>query len=414
MRSRRIVARLAQATLTAGLLTTALGLAPVGAAEPITGEFSSLTYNVAGLPEGLSSSQPATNTPYISPLLNPYDLVLVQEDWQYPDPPPPPPFTGIMVFHDLLVADATHPYRSTPMPLPLGTDPVRPTAFVSDGINRLSRLPFGPIDRTMWPDCFGGADTSDGGAADCLSMKGFSVATTELAPGVEVDVYNLHGEAGNTPLDKQYRAEGYAVLADYISSHSAGHAVIIGGDFNLHTDRPDDKAVFDDLLDTAGLTDVCAVVDCGEDVDRIDKFVFRSGGDVTLTPLSHTFEYETFVRPGDGAPLSDHEPLHVDWRWSVASEEPPTTTTPDTTPDTTVPATTTPASSVPGTTTPVDVDDAVSPSTTPGPRAVPVTSGELATTGANSRSQIVFGFLMVGVGGVLLVVSRRGHISTRP
>jgi len=48
-----------------------------------TGTFSGLTYNVAGLPQGLSGSNPATNTRLISPLLNTYDLVLNQEDFWY-------------------------------------------------------------------------------------------------------------------------------------------------------------------------------------------------------------------------------------------------------------------------------------------------------------------------------------------
>ena len=47
------------------------------------GEFLALTYNVAGLPEPLSGSQPSVNIPQISPLLNSYDLVLVQEDFWY-------------------------------------------------------------------------------------------------------------------------------------------------------------------------------------------------------------------------------------------------------------------------------------------------------------------------------------------
>ncbi|MET0594862.1 MAG: hypothetical protein ABW133_19330, partial [Polyangiaceae bacterium] len=73
-----------------------------------SGEFTALTYNVAGLPEAFSGSQPATNTPLISPLLNDYDLVLVQEDWQTPNPNP----TGFSVYHDLLAASARHPHQS--------------------------------------------------------------------------------------------------------------------------------------------------------------------------------------------------------------------------------------------------------------------------------------------------------------
>ena len=65
--------------------------------------------------------------------------------------------------------------------------------------------------------------------------------------------------------------------------------------------------MFDDFLAATGLTDVCGVLDCGTDADRIDKFLFRSGGGITLEPLDHTFERERFVRPTDGEPLSDHE-----------------------------------------------------------------------------------------------------------
>ncbi len=308
---------------------------------PTEGTFDALTYNVAGLPVGLSSSQPDINTPFISPLLNDYDLVLVQEDWANPDPP-----LDIRVFHELLVADVTHPYLSTPAPVPLGTNPLRPTALLSDGLNRMSRFPFGEITRVMWPNCFGGIDTSDGGAGDCLAEKGFSVARTEFAPGVEVDVYNLHAEAGNTPADMAAHEEDFVVLAEFMATYSAGRPVIVGGDFNLHTDRPFHGQVFADFLATTGLTDVCGVLDCGTDKDRIDKFVFRSGAGITLEPLGHTFESATFVRPGDGEPLSDHTPLHVPFRWTLAQDpdpEPTTTTTtagPTSTPTT---ATTTPA-----------------------------------------------------------------------
>jgi hypothetical protein len=41
-------------------------------------ELSVLTYNVAGLPAEVSGSDPVANHPQISPLLNGYDLVLVQ------------------------------------------------------------------------------------------------------------------------------------------------------------------------------------------------------------------------------------------------------------------------------------------------------------------------------------------------
>lgn len=312
-------------TLTATLLSPATTTSAARMHEPGSpaGQFRALTYNVAGLPAGLSGSEPDVNTELISPLLNDYDLVLVQESWVNPDPPIP----GLEVFHEVLVSQVTHPYLSQPAPPPLGSDPRRPEALVSDGLNRMSRFPFGELTRVMWENCFGGADTSDGGAADCLSQKGFSVARTTVAPGIEIDVYNLHGEAGNTPLDQQHRAADFEQLAEFIAGRSAGPPVIVGGDFNLNTDRSIDRGVFDTFLAATGLTDVCAVVDCGDDRDRIDKFVYRSGGGVTIQALTHRFERETFRR-ADGAPLSDHDPLAVTFAWTGPTGGGPPAVTP--------------------------------------------------------------------------------------
>src|SRR5690606_31024930 len=69
------------------------------ACGPSEGTFELLSYNVAGLPEGLSSSHPETNHPLISPGLNAYDLVSVQEDFSY---------------HELLVDSLTLPHVTEP------------------------------------------------------------------------------------------------------------------------------------------------------------------------------------------------------------------------------------------------------------------------------------------------------------
>jgi hypothetical protein len=64
-----------------------------------------LSYNVAGLPEGISSSHPEHNSPLISPLLNDYDIALLQEDFSYhaqivsasQHPHVSPPYTGVVI-----------------------------------------------------------------------------------------------------------------------------------------------------------------------------------------------------------------------------------------------------------------------------------------------------------------------------
>ena len=105
-----------------------LGFAPGPGELKAPTQGYTLTYNVAGLPEPFSGSEPDVNTVLISPLLNDYELVLVQEDWIDPVPPVP----GIDFHHDDLISQVDHPYLSTPAPPPLGTDPTRPSALVAE------------------------------------------------------------------------------------------------------------------------------------------------------------------------------------------------------------------------------------------------------------------------------------------
>jgi hypothetical protein len=256
------------------------------------GSFSVLAYNVAGLPEGISGSSPEANAPIISPLLNDYDVVLMQEDFDF--------------YTDLLRADADHEFQTEPHPGPEVENPIgRASAAAGDGLNILSVLPIGDLDRVPWEGC-GEA------SADCLALKGFARTTLELHPLSEVDLYTLHMEAGGE--DEGLRGDDLDELAAFLAAQSGGRAVIIGGDWNLHTDEEPDATQFADFLDETGLIDVCDEVDCGGDADEIDKIVFRSSNDVILIPTSHRFERALFVDEA-GEPLSDHDALHVDFDW---------------------------------------------------------------------------------------------------
>ncbi len=268
--------------------------APVAA----EGDFDALTYNVAGLPEGISSSHPATHSPLIGPLLNGYDVVLLQEDFEF--------------YQDLVAAGSDHPYVSVPGTPPQLRDPTRPTAWANDGLEGLSRLPFSHVTRVRWDVCAGVLD----GASDCLANKGFAVATVHLANGVTVDVYDLHADAGGGPPDVAARQSNMDQLAAYVGAHSGGHAVVLGGDTNLD-DGPDDAPVWQSLLDATGLVDVCDVLDCGADAGRVDRFAFRNSATLTLEPLTRTVPATTFQTPG-GEPLSDHDPVAVRFHWSAA------------------------------------------------------------------------------------------------
>jgi endonuclease/exonuclease/phosphatase family metal-dependent hydrolase len=260
----------------------------VDIAHPNSGELRVLTYNVAGLPEGLSGSHPEANIPVISPLLNAFDLVLLQEDFWY---------------HGELKADASHPFQSEPWLTPANI------LDMGDGLNRFSRSTFGKLTRTAWPGCNGDLDCS----SDCLATKGFSVARHTLSEGVEVDVYNLHMEAGGCPEDAVIRAQSVDQLLETLAERSKDVPVIMAGDFNLHEEDPVELALVNKLLDEGGLTMACWATECG--ASRIDRILVKSHGDVTLEPLNWEIP-EEFQSPA-GAPLSDHDPVAARVRWQL-------------------------------------------------------------------------------------------------
>ena len=285
---------------------------------PSSGELSVLSYNVAGLPQEISTVNPQEHIPLISPRLNEYDLVMTQEDFDWWTPL----LDGLdfVHYHERLRAQATHEHRSArhPGPEAVGLDPAtRPDLNVGDGLGFLSRTPFTGEDRVPWAGCFGGFDSSDGGAADCLAMKGFAVVELTLANGVTVDAYTLHAEAGSTARDQQLQVDDFEQLADYIEEHSAGQPIILAGDTNLHTDPGSvDAQIWQRFLQRTGLVDSCtAAIGCTRPAE-IDKLATRSTDDLTLTPTSHSFPRARF-RDAEGVDLSDHPPLVVDIAWST-------------------------------------------------------------------------------------------------
>ena len=227
-------------------------------AGPAEGEFTVLTYNVAGLPEGMSKHNPEKYFPMLAPLLNGYDLVLVQEDFWY---------------HDILAAASVHPYKSEPML-------AEPDYLnMGDGLNRLSNLAFDELTRIQWVKCSGGLDCS----GDCLTTKGFSVARTLLPGDLQVDVYNLHADAGSCDEDFEAREAGVKQMVEEIKSRSKDVALIVAADTNMKTHRPLDKEMLDYLYNETGLINSCLALDCPD--DGIDRILFRSSAEVELTPL---------------------------------------------------------------------------------------------------------------------------------
>jgi hypothetical protein len=273
---------------------------------PPSGSFLALTYNVAGLPQGLSSSNPERNMPLIAPLLNGYDLVFLQESWQTPDPNPFEAL-GVRVYHEVLVAGSEHPFRTVPDDQPFGNDPVRPSALLGDGLNVFSDFPLGETRREAWASC---VET----ASDCLAFKGFSMTPATLADGLPVHIYDLHMEAGESEADVAAREVGIDQMISFIGANSSGTALIVAGDFNLETSTDPDAGQYARFIEAVGLTDSCAAVGCAEP-GGIDKVLVRSSEAVELRVESWEEEGDVFVTAA-GEPLSDHPPVAVRIAWS--------------------------------------------------------------------------------------------------
>ncbi|MCX4704475.1 jacalin-like lectin [Streptomyces sp. NBC_01373] len=295
---RRLIGTLAAAALAVtGLATT--GATPAAAAT--SGTFNVLTYNVAGLPEGLSSGNPETNTPLISPRLAAYDLVNVQEDFNY---------------HAALYAGDNHPHRTaTSGGVPFG-----------DGLNTLSDHPFEDFERVKWNACTG---------TNCLTPKGFSLARVRLAEGVFVDLYNVHTNADATDDALAARRANVEQLSDFIQANSSGNAVLVMGDTNTRYTRAGDN--IRTLIEENGLTDpwvklvkggtapaqgadalVCPTTAPTNDCEVVDKVLYRGSKLLSLNATRYNNEWASFLDSAGGN-LSDHFPHTVDFSYTLNS-----------------------------------------------------------------------------------------------
>ncbi|MEU3481765.1 jacalin-like lectin [Streptomyces sp. NPDC033753] len=295
---RRLIGTLAAAALALTGLTTT-GSTPAVAAT--TGTFNVLTYNVAGLPEGISSGNPEKNTPLISPRLAAYDIVNVQEDFNY---------------HAALYAGDNHPHRTaTSGGVPFG-----------DGLNTLSDYAFEDFQRVKWNKCTG---------TNCLTPKGFSLARLRLAEGVFVDLYNVHTNADSTDDALAARRANVEQLSDFIQANSSGNAVIVMGDTNTRYTRSGDN--IRTLADENGLTDawvqlaksgvrptqgaeplLCPTTAPPNGCEVVDKVLYRGSKLLTLDATRYNNDWASFLDSAGGN-LSDHFPHAVDFSYTLNS-----------------------------------------------------------------------------------------------
>jgi hypothetical protein len=281
------------------LLGTAVLLA--GPANAGSGTFSTLSYNIAGIPFEYSGANATLHTPIISCYIKPFDIVNVQEDFNW---------------HAALYNDCdNHLYRT----------PTTGGIAIGDGINTLSNFAFDDLDRVTW---------SKRADADALTPKGFSMVRVRLDQGVYVDVYNLHGQSGTSSTDLTDSESDVAQMLGYIESNSAGNAVLVIGDTNTRYTRVGQNMWeflhhgFTDVwikdvrvgnVPVVGAGDlICGAVETASPTCEItDKVLFRDNGFVGLQANSYADRQDAV--DASGVALSDHHPIQVNWSYATAS-----------------------------------------------------------------------------------------------
>jgi endonuclease/exonuclease/phosphatase family metal-dependent hydrolase len=269
------------------------------------GSFSVITYNIAGLPQLISSAATPRRESIatIGKLLNRFDIVHVQEDFNYND--------------ELYGAGNNHPYRT----------PTKGAVMTGDGLNTLSKFPVREIRRIAWTHCTG---------ADCFTPKGFTYTRIEIAANRFIDFYNVHANAYNHPRAALARRKNIAQLSAYIQLHSPGNAVVVMGDLNGRYCFSEDNIRL--LLEENRLSDAWLGLHCKntppvssstipasnilnltDTCETIDKILFRSSNTIQLKLSGYALEKQRFSDPS-GTPLSDHHPVSARFEWQLIQD----------------------------------------------------------------------------------------------
>ncbi len=284
------------------LFTVAIVMSFAAGTQADLGNFSTLTYNVAGLPDIFSSAESdrQTATEQISCYVNEFDIVHVQEDFNY---------------HAALYDTCNnHPFRS----------PTTGGMGIGSGLNTMSRFSYEDWVRVSWDACNG---------VDCLTPKGFTMARVRLAEGIFIDVYNLHTQAQTEDADLVARRSNISQLAEYIDTHSKGNAVIIFGDTNTRFTRSGDnirefinRGFSDPWVDLIrlgsipGSGDYALVCDpkiTSADCEIVDKVLYRDNGYLNLSAYYYAVRED--AKTSAGLELSDHPPVETLWTYNTDS-----------------------------------------------------------------------------------------------
>ncbi len=291
------------------LCAVLLSAQPCGA-QPSADEslLSVLSYNVHGVSRFLAKDNPRDRSPTIGWLASRYDLVLLQEDFEY---------------YDLIAGQM--PGRATFRGNGMGRDPRRvaakavlfPAAFLlprfsppyGAGLTTLvdaAKLEASDVERQPYTACSGWVRRQ----GNCWAAKGFLRVRIRLPNGAAVEVYNTHLAAGSGERSQAVRRQQLDELAAGIERLSGESAVIAAGDFNCAFGRPGDGDMLMSFRERVGLDDSGAGPELPVWRER-DYVLYRGGPGVALT-IDEAGEADEFI--SDRRALSDHPALFVRFR----------------------------------------------------------------------------------------------------
>jgi len=264
-------------------------------------EFTSIIYNVQSRP-WLDDAR--EKLPKISPLLNGYDIVGIEECFQR---------------HPLLWGEADYPNKAYFGRLSY------PWKLANSGLSVLTRLPMGAVEMEHY--------RKQGEFQNRIASKGIML-TRLNAGGYPLDFYLTHMEAGDRGEAQMARMDQALQVVDFVKRHSPEtHAVLLAGDFNMMPLRPAktpkeySPAHFTDEADLKGRTAAFQAMyeglnlrDASDELygpvrDDIERFLFRAPTGAKMEAVSLTQDHEHFKR-ADGSPLSDGSPYIVRFRLS--------------------------------------------------------------------------------------------------
>ncbi len=267
---------------------------PLELERATSGTFTATTLNIHGMSSTLTGDDTPKRMKGIAKALREFSgIFCMQEHFLYGENSPT---------EDIIGHGFAHLVRFTKR---LGWKPY------SSGLSILSAFRVAATRMHHYSVCNG--DLSSGN--DCLAAKGFMVVRTEIAPGVEIDIYTTHLDSGSGPKDAAARAKQFAELLDFVTDYSDGRPVLMLADFNTRWDRKTDREMFNRFLASSGLLVAPSGAPVCPEHFKLDGILYRSGESIKLS-VKEVRDIRERFRNEDGY-LSDHHPMSITFAWQT-------------------------------------------------------------------------------------------------